>query len=40
MSALANPETYAYLTRRRGWKPARLERWLAENLTLLLLPSS
>lgn len=40
MSALANPETYAYLTRRRGWTPPRVERWLAENLTLLLLPSS
>jgi AcrR family transcriptional regulator len=40
MSALANPETYAYLTRRRGWTSARVERWLAENLTLLLLPSS
>jgi hypothetical protein len=37
MSALANPETYAYLTRRRGWSPARVERWLAENLALLLL---
>ena len=37
MSALANPETYAFLTRRRGWTPARVERWLAENLTLLLL---
>jgi hypothetical protein len=40
MSALANPETYAYLTRRRNWTPPRMERWLAENLTLLLLPSS
>lgn len=38
MSALANPETYAYLTRRRGWSPPRVERWLAENLALLLLP--
>ena len=38
MSAIANPETYAYLTRRRGWTPARVERWLAENLSLLLLP--
>jgi AcrR family transcriptional regulator len=40
MSALANPETYSYLTRRRGWSPPRVERWLAENLTLLLLPPS
>jgi hypothetical protein len=38
MSTLANPETYSYATRRRGWTPARFERWLAENLTLLLLP--
>ncbi len=38
MSALVNPETYTYLTRRRGWTPGRVERWLAENLTLLLLP--
>lgn len=38
MSALVNPETYAYLTRRRGWSPGRVERWLAENLALLLLP--
>ncbi len=39
LSALANPETYTYLTRRRGWSPARYERWLAQSLTLLLLPS-
>jgi hypothetical protein len=38
LSALANPDTYAYLTNRRGWAPARVERWLAENLALLLLP--
>jgi AcrR family transcriptional regulator len=38
LSALANPETYTYLTRRRGWSPARYERWLAQSLTLLLLP--
>jgi AcrR family transcriptional regulator len=38
MSAVANPETYGYLTRRRGWTPARFERWLAQSLTLLLLP--
>ena len=37
MSALANPETYALLTRRRGWTPAHVEGWLAENLALLLL---
>ncbi len=39
MSALANPDTYAYLTRRRGWTPARVERWLAASLALVLLPS-
>jgi AcrR family transcriptional regulator len=38
MSAIANPETYAFLTRRRGWTPGRVERWLAETLALLLLP--
>jgi len=38
MSSLANPDTYAYLTRRRGWTPARIERWLADSLALLLLP--
>jgi AcrR family transcriptional regulator len=38
VSALVNPETYAYLTRRRGWTSGRVGRWLAENLTLLLLP--
>ena len=38
LSAVANPDTYAYLTRRRGWSAGRVERWLAENLTLLLLP--
>ena len=40
VSALANPETYAYLTRRRGWTAARVQRWLEESLTLLLLPPS
>jgi AcrR family transcriptional regulator len=38
MSVLANPETYAFLTRRRGWTPARVQRWLEEDLALLLLP--
>lgn len=40
VSALANPETYAYLTRRRGWTEARVQRWLEESLTLVLLPPS
>lgn len=38
MSSLANPGTYAYLARRRGWTPARIERRLADRLALLLLP--
>jgi AcrR family transcriptional regulator len=38
MSVLANPDTYAHLTRRRGWTPKRVERWLAASLALLLLP--
>ncbi len=38
MSALANPDTYALLTRRRSWTPLRIEHWLADSLTLLLLP--
>jgi AcrR family transcriptional regulator len=37
--ALTSPETYALLTRRRGWSPARYERWLATNLALTLLPT-
>jgi hypothetical protein len=38
MAAIANPESYAYLTGRRGWTPARYERWLADSLRVLLLP--
>jgi len=38
MSAMAHPDTYAFMTRRRGWTPARYERWLSDNLRLLLLP--
>ena len=38
--ALVSPETFALLTRRRGWSPARYERWLANNLVLTLLPGS
>jgi AcrR family transcriptional regulator len=37
--ALTSPETYALLIRRRGWSPARYERWLATNLALTLLPT-
>jgi AcrR family transcriptional regulator len=39
MSAIANPDTFAFLTRRRGWTPARFERWLAETLRLALFAS-
>ena len=38
VSAIANPETYAYLIRRRGWTAERAQRWFEESLTLLLLP--
>ena len=38
MSALANPDTYTLLIRRRSWTPSRIEGWLVESLTLLLLP--
>jgi hypothetical protein len=40
MSAIVNPETYAYLTARRAWTPARFERRLGDSLTVLLLPPS
>jgi AcrR family transcriptional regulator len=40
ISGFANPENYAYLTRRRGWTPERFQRWLEESLMLLLLPPS
>ncbi|MDE3073976.1 MAG: helix-turn-helix transcriptional regulator [Chloroflexota bacterium] len=36
-SALVNPDTFAYLMRRRHWTPARYESWLARNLDHLLL---
>jgi AcrR family transcriptional regulator len=39
VGALASPDTFALLTQRRGWSPARYERWLATNLALTLLPS-
>ena len=32
------PETFALLIGRRGWSPARYERWLADNLALVVLP--
>lgn len=35
--ALANPDTYALLTIRRGWTADRYQTWLHSTLTLLLL---
>ena len=37
VSGFMNPENYAYLTRRRGWTPERVQRWFEESLTVLLL---
>ncbi|GAC1420215.1 MAG: TetR family transcriptional regulator [Actinomycetota bacterium] len=37
--ALANPDTYAFVTRRRGWTPDRFEQWLRETAERMLLPS-
>lgn len=37
-AALANPESYAFLTGQREWSPERFEQWLADSLTRLLLP--
>lgn len=37
-AALANPDTYEFLTGVRAWQPERFERWLATTLTALLLP--
>jgi hypothetical protein len=36
-SALSNPTTYALLAQERGRSADRFERWLGDNLTLLLL---
>jgi AcrR family transcriptional regulator len=38
LSALANPDTYAFVTRLRQWTPSRYESWLARNLEYVLLP--
>lgn len=37
-SALANPELFTLVTTAHGWSPDRYETWLADTLTLLLLP--
>lgn len=42
-AALANPTTYAFFTRERGWTPEQYEHWLADMLATALLaqpPSS
>ncbi|GAC1410648.1 MAG: TetR/AcrR family transcriptional regulator [Actinomycetota bacterium] len=39
-SALANPDTYAFLTRRRGWTADHYEAWLCDALIQTLLPAS
>jgi AcrR family transcriptional regulator len=39
-TALANPDTYALLTTRRGWTPDHYETWLRDSLTRLLLNPS
>jgi hypothetical protein len=35
--AMANPDTYALLTTRRGWTADHYQTWLHSTLTLLLL---
>ncbi|TNC29268.1 helix-turn-helix transcriptional regulator [Amycolatopsis alkalitolerans] len=37
--ALQTPETYQFLTARRGWSPERWEHWVADALTTQLLPA-
>jgi len=37
-SALSNPGTYAFLTRRRGWSADRFEIWIGDCFERLLLP--
>lgn len=39
-SALASPDTFAFLVGDRGWTADRFERWLAKTLTDALLPPS
>lgn len=38
-SALSNPGTYSFMTRRRGWTPDQFEQWIVDCLELLLLPA-
>ncbi len=38
-SALANPTTFAFLTKQRGWSAEQYQTWLGDSLIRLLLPS-
>ncbi|HEX2850954.1 MAG TPA: helix-turn-helix domain-containing protein [Acidimicrobiales bacterium] len=40
LSALANPDTYRYLSTRRRFSRSRYERWLADAIVQLLLPAA
>ena len=37
-SALSNPATYAFMTRRRGWTADKFEQWIGDCWEILLLP--
>jgi AcrR family transcriptional regulator len=37
-SALSNPGTYSFMTRRRGWTPDQFEKWIGDCFEVLLLP--
>lgn len=38
-STLANPTTFAFLTKQRGWSAEQYQTWLGDSLIRLLLPS-
>jgi AcrR family transcriptional regulator len=39
-SALSNPGTYSFMTRRRGWTPDLFEEWIGDCFEILLLPAT
>lgn len=39
-SALSNPGTYSFMTRRRGWTPDQFETWIGDSFEILLLPAT
>lgn len=39
-SALSNPGTYSFLTRRRGWTADQFETWISDCFEHLLLPAT